>query len=353
MARIAPGELLGRLAKGKPVGAVLLLGDETYLRDACRAQLVEKLVPEVARPWAISRYSAERGETRAALDQARTLPMLSPQQVVFLEDAEAIEKMGEEPRERAVEAISAYLEDPAPFTTLVLEAASLDQRMKLAKLLVEKSLVVAVSLSEDTSVKHASAVALAGTMAQELGVVLDADTAEDLAEWVGDDLLRLKTELEKLAAYAGDRRRVRREDVARLVVSQKKYTVWQLADMIAGRQRKLALEFLDRLLRDGEEPVALVGAMAWMYRKLLEASEMKIPLHPWQVARQLGVRPDTAELAIQSARKIPRERLLEGLRTLQDADDRLKSGGRAPRAVMEFLVTELTGSERPPEATAR
>ena len=343
MTRITTEALLGKLGKGKPIPAVLLLGDEPYLRDACRAQLIEKLVPEAARAWAVARYSAARGQTQAAMDQAQTLPMLSRQQVVFLEDVEALEKLGDEGRERAVEMISAYLDNPAPFTTLVLEASSLDQRMKLAKTLVEKALVVAVGLGDDAKAKQAAAIAVAQTIAAEIGVKLDDDAAEDLAEWVAGDLMRLKMELDKLAAYAGERKRVQREDLARLVVSQKKYTVWELAEMIASRQRKSALEFLDRLLCDGEEPVALIGAMAWMYRKLIEASEVNGPMNPWQAARQLGMRPEAAEMAIQNARKIPRNKLLSGLRALQEADDQLKSGKKDDRAVMEFLVAELAG----------
>jgi hypothetical protein len=102
MARVSPDELLGRLEKGTPIPAILLLGEEPYLRDACRTQLIARFVPEASRTWAVSRYSAERGETQAAFEQAQTLPMLSPQQVVFLEDVEAIEKLGEKNRDEAV-----------------------------------------------------------------------------------------------------------------------------------------------------------------------------------------------------------------------------------------------------------
>ena len=52
-----------------------------------------------------------------------TLPMLAPQQVVFLENVEAIEKLGEKNRDATLEALQAYLQNPAPFTALVLEAA--------------------------------------------------------------------------------------------------------------------------------------------------------------------------------------------------------------------------------------
>src|SRR4029077_5955438 len=140
------------------------------------------------------------------------------------------------------------------------------------------------------------------------------------------------------------RKAIRREDVSALVVSEKTTTVWELADMLASRQPKKALEFLDRVLGDGEEPLPMLGAMTWMYRKLIEASEVKGAVNGWQAARTLGMRPEQAELALQNARKMSEPRLLSGLRALHKADDRLKGGDDA-RTVLEFLVTELTGGE--------
>src|SRR5712692_2869760 len=236
MARVSPEELVERLEKGKLIPAILLLGEEAYLRDACRAQLIERFVPEASRTWAVSRYSAGRGETQAALDQAQTMAMLSPQQVVFLEDGEAIEKLGEKNRDEAVAQLGAYLEDPAPFTVLVVEATGLDQRMKLGKLLAEKTLLVECGLGEKPEERLASATALAKAIAKEEGVEFEKGAAEDLAEFVASDLMRLKTEIDKLTTYAAERKLIRREDVSALVVSEKTTTVWELADILASRQ---------------------------------------------------------------------------------------------------------------------
>jgi DNA polymerase III subunit delta len=353
MARVSTEELLARLEKGKAIPALLLLGEETYLRDMCRGQLIEKFIPEAARTWAVSRYSADRGETQDALEQAQTLPMLSPRQVVFLEDVEKVEKLGEKNRDAAVEQLEEYLKNPAPFTMLVLEATALDQRMKLAKLLAEKTLVVDVGLGENAADRQVAAVALARTIAKEQNVEFEKGAAEDLAEFVAADLMRLKTEIDKLATYAGERKLIRRQDVSAMVISEKTTTVWELADMLASRQQKKALEFLDRLLRDGEEPLPMLGAMTWMYRKLIEASEVRGVNNGWQAARALGMRPEQAELALQNARKISKPRLLDGLRALQQADDRLKRGGEDARAVMEFLVTELTGKSETAKSASR
>lgn len=344
MARISQTELLARIGKGLAVPAILLLGEERYLRDKSRALLVEHFVPQAAREWAVSRYSAGRGETQSALDQAQTMPMLSPRQVVFLEEVEKIEKLGDKNRDETVVQLEEYFRNPAAFTVLVLEAESLDQRMKLAKLLAERTLIVEVGLGENLEVRRAAAVEQARAMAQGQGVEFESGAAEDLAEFVAADLMRLQTEIEKLSTYAGLRKSIRRQDVSSLVISEKSATIWELADMLASRQQRKALEFLDRLLRDGEEPLPMLGALTWMYRKLIEASEVKGATNGWQAARALGMRPEQAELALQGSRRISKTRLLAGLRALQQADFQVRRGGEDARAVLEFLLAQLTGA---------
>lgn len=353
MPRITTDNLTAHLESAKPVPALLLLGEEPYLGDTWRTRIVDALIPEAVRTWAVSRYSADRGETQNALEQAQTLPMLASRQVVFLEDVEKIEKLGEKNRDAAVEQLEAYLENPAPFTVLVLEAAGLDQRMKLAKLLSEKTHVLEISLGENPEARHAIAVQFAQTIAKEQKVEFERGAAEDLAEFVAADLMRLKTEIVKLATYAGERKTILRQDVSTMVISEKTATVWDLADLIASREQRKALEFLDRLLRDGEEPLPMLGAITWMYRKLIEASELKGVSNGYQAARALAMNPERAEVALRNARKISKPRLLAGLRAFQTADNRLKGGREDARTTLEFLITELTASGSAAVAASR
>lgn len=343
MARIAIGELTPRLEMGKTIPGILLLGEEAFLRDKCRATLIDHYVEEPARTWAVSRFSADRGETQAALEQAQTLPMLSPRQVVFLGDAEAIESLGEKNRKETVDAMLAYLKDPAPFTVLVIEAEKLDMRMQLGKALAEATLVVEVGSGESLEERLSSAIVVARTLAKEGGVELEKGVAEDLSEYVTGDLMRLQTEMEKLMTFAGDRAVIRREDVATLVISEKTTTIWEVAGFLAAQQPKQALEFINRLFREGEAALLMLGGITWMYRKIIEASEVRGATNGWQAARALGMRPEQAEIALQCSRKISKERLMKGLRTLKEADVQLKSG-RDERIVMEFLVWELSGA---------
>jgi len=344
MSTMSPEQLLGRLAKGKPIPVILLLGNESYLRELCRRKISDAYVAEGVRDWGITQYSADGDSISAILGQAQTLPMLAPQQVIFVRDVEAWERLGDDSRDSLLKQLSEYLDNPAPFSVLVFEAGALDQRMRLAKMFAEKTVVVAVALSEKTEERVRLAAPLAFEMARELGVELDHEAAGELAEILNGELAAIRTELEKLATYAGERRKITREDIELLVVSARKYSVWELTDMLASRQPSVALEFLDSLLREGEQAPALLGALAWMYRKLLEAQELPPGIFGGQAAGRLHMQSKTAEMAIRQSRKFPRTQLTAGLAALYEADSRLKSGGASQRAVMEFLVAQLASA---------
>ena len=87
---------------------------------------------------------------------------------------------------------------------------------------------------------------------------------------------------------------------------------------------------------------ALLGALAWTYRKLLEAQELPAGTPEWQASEP----PQNASRMrrkgqCEQSRKFPKTQLTNGLAALYEADSRLKSGGTNQRAVMEFLVTQL------------
>lgn len=347
MAEVSPEQLMDRLARGKSIGAILLDGTDPYLRDMCRKSIVEAFVPEGARDWAVTRISARECDWEEIVQRASTLPMFAPRQVIIVEDAESMEKLGEDNRAKALAALEEYLDAPSPVTVLVLQATALDGRQKFSKLLNEKALVVKLTIGNE------SAAMLAGQMAKDLGTAIEPDAAALLAEIMNSEPARIRIELEKLAAYAHCRATITRADVEAIVVAARKNTVWQLADMLAARNRASALEFLDNLLREGEQPIGIVGALAWRYRKLIEASELPAHTPGFQAQRILGVFPaEAAEAAVRNAHRSTKKQLLASLEALAEADSQLKSSNPDPRAFMEFLFARLTSSASPESSAA-
>jgi len=333
---VSPEKLLERLAQGKDLGAIVLCGTDAYLRDMCRKKIIEKYVPEELRDWAVTRLSAREAGWDEIIQRAQTLPMMAQKQVIVVEGSESVEKLGDKARDEILDTLGKYLDSPAPFTVLLLEATALDGRQRFSKLLNEKAVVVGLTIGGE------SAAALAGQMAKELGTEIDRDAAAFLTDILNGEPARIRIEIDKLAAFTREQGRICLADVEAIVVAARKNTVWQLADILAERKRDAALAFLDNLLREGEQPAGIVGALAWLYRKLVEARGIPAHTNSYQAAGQLAMRPDAAENALRQAHRFSKKELLAGLVALAEADSQLKTSNPNPRALMEFLIARLT-----------
>jgi DNA polymerase III delta subunit len=358
-------QLLKTLARGKPVPAIVLLGSDPYLRELCRNKIIETFVPVAARDWALGRVTVEGTDWAELFQRADTMPMLATCQVLLVDGADSIEIKGKggaedddtgskeaesagtsDDRTETLKALAKYLDAPAQFTVLVFEVPRLDRRQRLFKILSEKALIVALELDAD------AAASLATQIAKDLGALLEPPAASMLVDRVAAEPNRIRMEIDKLASYAGNAGRITCADVEKLVPADRKNTVWQLAEMLATRRRADALEFLNNLLREGEAPAALVGALAWMYRKLIEARDLPAGMNGYSASRTLQMNPAAAEAALANSRKIPKRTLLAGLVALGEADSQLKQSNPDPKAMMEFLVARLTSASDTPSACA-
>lgn len=321
--------------------AALLFGSDLYWRDRCRRQVIESWIPGERNPWAVVRLSLQDTEVESVLGQAQTLPLLTGRQVVIADSADALDHGTERGRPSPIDSLARYLEAPAPFTFLLFETEKVDKRAKLYRLFNEKAVVVELDFGTQADPATVS------RMARALGCDIEPSASELLCALCGDDLGRMQMELEKLQNYVGDRKHIGHSDVRVLVVPSSASSVWELAEVLGRGLPRRALEITDKLLRDGENATKLVGALAWTYRKLIEAQELPQTVSAWQAAQRLGVRPESAGQMLRQARRSSSADLRAGLVALAEADKRLKSGAGEERAVMEFLVVRLVSLAAP------
>jgi DNA polymerase III delta subunit len=105
----------------------LIVGEDTYLGQQRREEIIKANVPAEARDFAVARFSLNRSPLGDILARARILPMLSPKQVIVITDVDAM-------REVEVGELEEYLAAPVDFTVLVFEVAKLDRRTRVARL---------------------------------------------------------------------------------------------------------------------------------------------------------------------------------------------------------------------------
>jgi DNA polymerase-3 subunit delta len=322
---------LEKSPRAKPQPIYVLTGDEPFLRSRVLDALKTQVLGPEGGELGLSTHSGDKAAYAAVFDELHTLPLLSPRRLVLVEDADPFVT-----RERA--RLEKYFAEPTAKGVLALSVKSFPATTKLAKLLPDAGLI---------SCKTPPAAKLGEWClhwsAGHHGKPLTRDAARLLVELVGADMGQLDMEMAKLAVYAGARPRVEVADVDALVGNRREEKVWGIFDQIGAGQAAEALTLLDRLLTQGEDPLALLGAFSSQLRRLAQTAA----LHAQGVAlgealEQAGVLPFARRGAEQQLRHLGRRRLNQLYDWLLQTDFGIKGGNQLPpRTQLERLVVQL------------
>jgi DNA polymerase III subunit delta len=310
---------------------VLVVGPEVTLRDAALAELRERVLADAPRDFNEDRFDlgASGFDALAIVAAARTLPVLARARLVLVRGA------GEKRAEKFLDgALVDYLESPLETTCLVLEAESVDKRQKWVKRVAKIGQVIeCAGPSRPAEVRRWIEARLA-----QRGMKPASGASSALFDLVGPDLDRLALEIEKLSLYVGERGELTVDDVGELVGQLRARAVYELCDAIGERRLANALRMVAELSDQGQPALALVGALANHFRKLLRARELR-PLEASEVQRKLGIHPFAAEKLVEQARRFDLRRLKACLDAVRRTDFALKGGVPiGARLALERLV---------------
>lgn len=268
----------------------------------------------------------------AILDAALTAGMFASRRLVVVRTPKGVDSEGGK-------ALAAYIERPAPTTTLILVARKLDMRSAFAKAAKKSGALVVLD--------PPSARELPGWIAAEAtadGIELRPDAARLLVDLVGKDPLMLKTTLDKVVTFVGELRPIVRADVEAAVAKTREEVVWDLVDALGNAQLDKALTTLHGMLEHGESPIGIVAMAARQYRQLWTVrSHLRSGTTPDQLSKAAGIHPFAARKLSGQARRFDDGTLARAMGLFFEADRRLKSSRLDSRLVVERLVVSLIG----------
>lgn len=335
MSLLTRQDLHRALKQGETKPLYLLFGAETYLRDlAARAIADLSLKGASLREFNKSSYSLTNTDVQQAIATAEQLPMMSPRRVVEIRDFSKL-------READEEALMRYITRPVESSTVIFVAGDLDKRRKLSKTLLE----VCVSV-EFAPLADAELAEWAKKRLRDLKVQTDERTLHQLVALVGSDVRTLSNEIEKLATAALSSGLISMEMVDALVGRSRELSNFELADHLIARNRKRALQTLQRLLDDGAEPVMLIGLIGSNYRRLALAKELMAKgAANQEVYRQVGIFGRREEF-LATARRSDARALTRSIQRIAAADLAIKTslgggGAQGSRLQLELLICEL------------
>jgi len=316
-------------------GLVVLHGAERHLKNATLSVLMQEFFGKADDTLGLIRFPGREAEFKAIRDELQQVSMFSQRKIVLVEDADEFVSNWRSQLE-------SYAEKPSRRALLVLELKSWRKNTRLAKK------VEAEGLEIDCS--ELDGVRLTNWLSQRIeevhGKKLTRDEATLMVQLAGTSMGLLEQELDKLAAYVGERPRITSDDVRKLVGGWKAETTWVMIDAIRDGRPGVALNCLAKLLYAGEPAPKILGGINFVFRKLATAAEISRKSGALQPAlKEAGVFPRDIPHAERYLRRIQRHRAEAILETLVRVDANLKGGSRLPEQLqLEQLILWLCGA---------
>ena len=331
----------------------ILHGEEEFTRSEQVNKLKARVMEDGLGDLNIAELDGRHLTLRELREACDPLPFLSERRLVIVEGM--LSRLGPRPRGRRgqeaapipesdkelAQALLAYLPDLPPTTRLVfVEHRALPKRHPILK-----------GVSSDEAYVQQFDLPDAGRLprwitarSKQKGAEIERSAASRLAEYVGPNLRQLDTELEKLAAHANWSRPISERDVKRLVSASFESNIFGLVDALGLRQRRQAVNELQRLAENGANELYLLTMIERQIRLIISVKELveeeRQPLDAAQKQLRISHRFIVEKLSRQARRFKMRE--LEGiLRSLAGIDQSIKTGQIDGMLALELLVVEV------------
>lgn len=312
---------------------VLVDGDDPTLVSEALAKAVDELVGGGDRELMVEDYREEGVDLAAVADSCATPPFLAERRVVILRDAGRF--LTEE-----VAPLLAYLEDPLPSTALVLGAGEGQIAPKLLAAVKAKGHVVSTKVTQRESADWIR------SRLRSAPVKLDAEAEQVVRKHFGEDVSRVGSLLEILAAAYGEGARVGAADLEPYLGEAGSVAPWDFTDAIDAGRTEDALAYLHRLMGAGDRhPLQVLAVLHRHVQSLLRVDDPSIRSEA-QAAEVMGIAKGRstfpAKKALAAAQRWGSAGIAEAVGLLAQADIELKGATGLPaEAVLEVLVARL------------
>jgi DNA polymerase-3 subunit delta len=279
----------------------------------------------------------------AIVDACLTPPFLADRRVVVVREVGRF-------RTEELEPLLQWLADPLPTTALILTAGGGQVSPRLVNAVKKVGHVVDASVPTGAKGRTSWLV----SRLREGPVTLDAAAGALLGEHLGEDVGRLTSLLDGLAAAYGEGARIGVEELTPFLGQAGGVAPWDLTDAIDAGDTGTALSSLERMLAAGERhPLVVMASLHRHYAAMLRLDGAEVHDEAGAAAL-LGIAPFPARKALTQARRLGSEGIARAFTLLAEADVDLRGAKAWPDTlVLEVLVARLSRLGRRTGAVSR
>lgn len=309
--------------------AYLLVGEDSLKRSRTLEKLRGRLEELGDLAFNSDDLDGELAEGGDIVTACNTVPFASEKRLVHVRNADKLKKAD-------AEAVVSYLKSPCETTVLLLEAEKLAKNTRLYKAVAgigSNAIIDCAPPSAKELPAHIRALAVG------CGVTFTDSAARKLIEFVGEDMVRIDSEVRKIALAHRGSDAVNDVEVASMVAHTSEVKWWYFVDAFSARDLPKCLALLDEMKRTS--PHSLLPKCVIRIRELICVQTMARRGNPAAAAKELKLPDWKVKNHRMWARKYAPSELRHALSSARDVERRMKSGADADAAFREWVVATL------------
>lgn len=323
-------DLLKQLSEGRLLQTYLFLGEERLFHEELIKSILNKILSPEDQQFNYMRIDAGEIEPSELVRNLETPPFWGGARLIYLDNLE-------EGVSGIEEAVLKGIGNIADGVYFILSALKLDGRKK-----VHQEIQKRINVVDCNRIPKTDLPIWIKQRAEKMGIKLTSVQIAKIGQRLGLDLLRIRTELEKLKTFMGVNAQVDDGDLDRLIPGSPEPDIFGLIDAVAERNPRLGLPRLEDLLNSGENEIKILATISRQFRNITAACEARSQgLNAKMLASMLGINPYVAEKSFVQSGRFSLKELSKIMERLVLADYRMKTGQREPRLELELTVVEI------------
>lgn len=182
-------------------------------------------------------------------------------------------------------------------------------------------------------------ITIANELAEANNKTLNNIAMQKLVMFVAGDLTRLKTEIDKLCSYVGERTEITSEDIELLINPDQDIIVYDLTDALAQKNCDKAITILSQLLSSPEQNSRLFSLILSCFRRIFFASTFDGTIQ--ELSTLLNVKEYAVKKAKQQAKLFSPKKLKEICEMLVETEYAYKSGKMTLENSLYYAVAKI------------
>ena len=207
-------------------------GDEEYYIDKAVSFAEQHILSESEASFNLSIFYGKDAAWADVINACRRYTMFAERQVVILNEAQQM---------KDIEKLEPYFENPLSSTIFIVayKDKKLDARKKFSKLVKEKGVLVTTKKMYDNQLPEWTL-----ELMKSKGLTISQKGLALLVDHIGNDLVRIENEVDKLTINLGKRTSVTEDDIENYIGVSKEFNVFELQSAMASKNLPAAIRII-------------------------------------------------------------------------------------------------------------